>query len=276
MVVSNRMSAESPAPSGDSWPYHDVEWTSIPVRLLSDGERRMEAESYLSEGFGIRRLIEACPGFIRLGDLASISLPPRTKSTLVNPEEGNPYLTASQVFEQRPFPRKWLAEGKIAHARALSVKGGTILVTRSGSVGRATLAFKPHTSALVSDDLLRVQPREHQAWGWIYAYLRAPRVRAMMKSRNYGHIVKHLEVSHLKELPIPPVDKHIMAHFIGQASQVLAMRDQAFSAKMEAEAIYAQCLGVPDIKSSEGGIRICLAFACEFVRLETKAGRAQT
>ena len=52
------------------------------------------------------------------------------------------------------------------------------------------------------DDLLRIDARNPDWWGWIYAYLRAPTVRKMMKAAEYGHIIKHLEAHHLDSLPI--------------------------------------------------------------------------
>jgi hypothetical protein len=226
------------------WPWHRAEWTTVPLRLLAVGDRRLEAETYLSTGFGVRAAIEArVAGWSPLSTFASVTQPPRTKATLVGPQDGVPFLAATQVFETRPHPRKWLATGRIGHATSLYVRHGQILVTRSGQVGRATLAYTPHLNALLSDDLLRVNPVDKQAAGWLYAYLRAPRVRAMMTGARYGHIIKHLEVGHLEALPVPRVTERWLTHFGKAVTDILNLRDRAYAATLEAEARFEQALG---------------------------------
>ena len=212
----------------------------------------MEAEAYLLEGYGLIQLVEGRQGHRSLRELAGIFQPPRTTGVLVGPEFGKPYLTASQAFHQRPFPRKWLAESQIPHAADLSVDRGTILVTRSGTVGQATLAFTPHQSMLISDDLLRIRPHDKDSWGWVYAYLRSPKARAMMMSQQYGHIVKHLEVSHLNCLPVPPITDDKKADFARKANYVLELREQAFAAMSKAESYFESCLGSPSLSGHEG------------------------
>jgi hypothetical protein len=242
MALRARLSAPQPEPK--EWPYHEAQWTALPVRVLTEGQRRLEAENYLSSGYGVRLAIEARPkGWTRFSHPALVSQPPRTKATLVSSEYGRPFLAATQVFDMRPIPRKWLAVEKIAHANDLLVERGTILVTRSGAVGRATLAFSPHLSALISDDLLRVKPRDEKSWGWLYAYLRAPKSRAMMTSSRYGHIIKHLETSHLNSLPIPTLGNSMLKDFSRRAHEVLEFREKAYAVALEAETHFERCIG---------------------------------
>ena len=209
-------------------------------------------EAYLLEGYGLRQLIEGREGHQPLREFANIVQPPRTAAILVDAEFGKPYLTASQAFQQRPFPRKWVAEGRIPHGSALVCERGTVLLTRSGTVGRTTLAYTPHESSLISDDLLRITPREQESWGWVYAYLRAPKSRAMMMSQQYGHIVKHLEVGHVSDLPIPAIPNAKMADFNRRASYVLELREQAYAAISKAERHFESCLGIPNLTGGEG------------------------
>jgi type I restriction enzyme S subunit len=251
MVLRARLSAPQPAPKQE-WPYHKPAWAVMPARLLMQADRRMEAENYLSHGYGIRLAIEARKsGWVKLERLANVSQPPRTKGTLVSQAHGKPFLAATQVFDVRPIPRKWLAPGKIEHAADLLVKSGTILVTRSGAVGRATITYTPHLEALISDDLLRIEPREEKHWGWLYAYLRALKVRAMMTSSRYGHVIKHLEVGHLRAIPIPLLDNTRLRKLIVQVREILRLRDQAYAATLEAENCFEQRLG--SLKTMEHG-----------------------
>ena len=97
--------------------------------------------------------------------------------------------------------------------------------------------------ALVSHDLLRVDAKEEDWWGWIYAYLRAPMVRKMMKAAQYGHIIKHLETHHLDSLPIIHVNDRMRAAFGADAREVLQRRDRAYTLTVEAEGLFANAFG---------------------------------
>jgi hypothetical protein len=219
---------------------------------MRSGDRRLEAENYLSSGYGIRISIESkASGWGPLGKPARVTQPPRTKATHVSPEHGMPFLTATQVFDLRPVTRKWLAVGKVAHAAQLFVKRGQILVTRSGAVGRSTLGFAPHLDTLISDDLLRVEPRERGLHGWLYAYIRAPKVRAMMTGTKYGHIIKHLEVAHINALPIPEVPEPSRKHFAVCVKEILDLRDAAHAATLEAESFFEK--GIGSFKPGDNG-----------------------
>src|SRR5260370_1000353 len=192
MALRARLVAPPPQPR-TIWPWHTVKSGSVRASALFGGDRRMEAETFLSSGYGLRLAIESKSEWVRFGKLANVEQPGRLKGILVAPEYGQPFLTATQVFDVRPIPRKFLALEKMEGAKDCFVDDGTILVTRSGSVGRPTLAYSVHRGIVISDDLLRVKPVEETHLGWIYAYLLAHQTRAMTKSVHYGHIIKHLE-----------------------------------------------------------------------------------
>jgi hypothetical protein len=204
----------------------------------------MEAETYLSRGFSLREAIEAHTNdWKTFGDLARVVQPGRLKGVLVSPEYGTPFLTATQVFDVRPVPRKFLALDQMETAKDCFVDNGTILVTRSGSVGRSTLAHAPHRGVVISDDLLRVSAKDKRDYGWLYAYLHAPQVRAMTVGAQYGHIIKHLETSHLEALPIPTVDDATAAEFSRRVARILNLRDEGYRLTLEAEARFEKALG---------------------------------
>lgn len=109
MALRARLVAPPPKPR-ERWPYHKLKSGTVPASLLFAGERRMEAETYLSSGFAIRAAIEARPnGWVRFGSLASVWMPGRLKGIQVGRDVGTPFLAATQVFDVRPIPRKWLA-----------------------------------------------------------------------------------------------------------------------------------------------------------------------
>ncbi|MCY3606460.1 MAG: hypothetical protein OXH45_11995 [Gammaproteobacteria bacterium] len=207
-------------------------------------ERRLEAATYLGEGHATRLAIESKrTGWTLLSAVARTWQPSRLKGIQIAPEHGTPFLTATQVFDVRPIPRKWLAIDRTPEHRQRLADHGEILLTRSGNVGRATLAQLTIKDVLISDDLLRFEFMEKEWWGWIYAYLRAPTVRKMMKAAEYGHIIKHLETHHLNSLPVVRVDGQKRAQFGAKAREILDLRDRAYLLTAEAEQLFEQYFG---------------------------------
>lgn len=242
MAARARLSA--PRQERDNWPWHQAKWTALSASLLMGGDRRMEAENYLAGGYGIRLAMEARKaGWTNMGKLAKVWQPSRLKGIQVSREFGHPYLAATQVFDLRPVPRKYLSLDKIRDAEGLFVANGQILVTRSGGVGRTTLAHKPHERVIISDDLLRVVPQQEKLWGWLYAYLRAPQTRAMMTSAQYGHVIKHLEVSHLNALPMPVLRDELLEDFRLRVQSLLDKRNRAVQLQDEAEWLFSDAVG---------------------------------
>jgi hypothetical protein len=204
----------------------------------------MEAENYLAGGYGTRlEIVSKKYGWSTMSSVARIWQPSRLKGIQVAPQFGTPFLAATQVFDLRPTPRKWLAIERTENAAERFVSDGAILVTCSGNVGRPTLAFDAHKGTLISHDLLRIEPKSKDWWGWVYAYLRSSRVHGMMSAAKYGHIIKHLEVSHLEALPILLVNEELRRSFTSQAEEVLKKRNDAYSEHARAEDIFSSSIG---------------------------------
>ena len=69
-----------------------------------------------------------------------------------------------------------------------------------------------------------------------------------MLAAQYGHIIKHLEVSHLNELPIPRLKEHHRKKFHDQVSQILDDRSRSSRLTAEAEEIYENAF--PSLKQN--------------------------
>lgn len=243
MALRARLSPPPQAPPVE-WPWHAAKTGSISAHVLFAGERRMEAETYLSSGYGIRTSIESkARGWCSLKSFATSWQPSRLKGIQLPRQSGTPFLSATQVFDVRPFPRKWLALEKTSDASERFCSQGTIVVTCSGSVGRPTLINEAHHGILISHDLLRVTPLNERNHGWLYAYFLAPQTRAMTKSAHYGHIIKHLETAHLDSLPVPEVDDSTARLFNERFQIILDKRNEAFRLTPKAEQMFEDALG---------------------------------
>jgi len=234
-----------------NWLWHTAKTMTLPASALSTGDRRMEAESYLSSGYGQRLALDAVlSGGGKLADFASVWQPSRLKGTVVSPEYGTPFLAATQAYDLRPIPRKFLSLNKTDDSASRFVESGTIIVTCSGTVGRATLATDAIARGLLSHDLLRVTPTDDSCRGWIYAYLRASTVRQMMSSSQYGHMIKHLEPAHLQNLPMPRPRTDIGESLNASVDAILSARNIATAKMLEAENLFLRSVGDIELVTS--------------------------
>jgi hypothetical protein len=191
MAVRARLSA--PPTIRTEWPWHKIEALTIDSSVISAGDRRLEAETYLTKGYAIRCAFEGRrTGWVRLGSMMAASAPPRIKQVLVSPQHGTPYLNTSQVFEPLPKPRKWLAASRTSSLQSRLVREGTILVMASATVGRTIVATRQHEGAIISHHFMRAVPNDPKDAGWIYAFLRSDQAQAMMRSSQYASIIRHI------------------------------------------------------------------------------------
>jgi type I restriction enzyme, S subunit len=256
MALRARLVAPQPAPR-QNWPWHDAKWMSLSASTLFLGDRRFEAEGYLATAYGIRVAMEGRKdGWSRLEKLARVWQPARLKGIQVSRGFGTPFLAATQVFDLRPAPRKFLSLERTDDAQHRFVTPGLILVTCSGNVGRATLAYKPLEGVLISHDLLRITPHNADHWGWVYAFLRSSKCQAIMTAAQYGHVIKHLEVSHLEALPVPSITDEQLAIFNREAADILKKRNAAQDLIQKAEAIFDREIGTISAKDNEAGYAI--------------------
>ena len=247
-----------PRPRQENWRWHEATVAAVSVAKLSRGDRRMEAASYLDPGYATRIAITSkSSGWLELSEVARVWQPSRLKGIQVAPEHGTPFLSATQVFAERPTARKWLAADRTPNAEQRLIPHGTILTTCSGNVGRTTIAHSRLSGAFISHDLLRLEPRAPGWRGWIYAYLLAPSVRGLLQAAQYGHVIKHLETSHLDGMPIIEIDGESRASFETLFQEVLRRRDEAFDLRDQAEQLLGTALGV----ERDGAKRDLVVFA---------------
>lgn len=262
MAVSARSIAESDPLGLPEWPWHVPLVGSVRACVLRSAQRRMEAETYLTDGFGVRLAIEAKPsGWVRFSQVAWAIAPPRIKQVLVSQGHGVPYLNTSQVFDLRPNPRKWLAVGKTTKAKDRMVKEGTILVMASATVGRAIVATKAHEDAIVSHHFMRVMPLSEDLAGWVYAFLRSTQAQAMIRGTQYASVIRHIEPHHLAALPMPEVSDDVAEAFREKVAEIVSCRDNAARLRNLAEETFAKAVGSIDVQEAESGFSVPVSAA---------------
>lgn len=229
------------------------ECQTLPLSDMVGGDRRLEAEVYLSDGFIVRRAIRhSSLPVSALGSLADVRQPDRLKGIQVEPKHGVPFLAATQVFDIWSTPRKWLAPGKIPDIDARYVEPDWILVTRSGTVGNVIMTYSAHRDIVISDDLLRVLVAEGDLRSYIYAFLRTRFGRTMMQGSHYGNVIKHLEIAHLEQIPVPVLHR-VQPEVHEKITAAFSARDEAYGLDMTARRRFSDAMSdQPDVPREEG------------------------
>jgi type I restriction enzyme S subunit len=216
-----------------------VAWAPISSRLLTRGQRRMEASTFLTDGFGLRQSLETLSSTVRLSEVADVWQPSRLKGFVVKEGKGLPFLSAGQVFESQPRVRKWLAEAMVPAPETRYVDPEWLLLSCSGEVGRLTAVYPEHVGKVITHDLLRIVPADQANYGWLYAYMRTPTFHAVAVSSEYGHMIKHLEPEHVLQMPVAMPDKASRLRIGSDAEAALQKRRDARQLYSKADQMFA-------------------------------------
>jgi len=218
----------------------DAHWGHVSASLLSGDQRRFEARSYLTDGFGLRRRIESnADGWTTFSEVASVWQPSRLKGYTVAEGKGLPFLSAGQIFESRPRVRKWLAAPMVPALETRYLETDMIMLSCSGEVGRVTAVYEEHLDTVVTHDLLRVVPRDPHLYGWLYAYMKTRVFFEITRSAQYGHMIKHLEPEHVQAMPVVMPSEKDRAAVGEQVTNALSLRRRARQLQNEAYSRYA-------------------------------------
>ena len=232
-----------------------IDAATVRASVLWSGDRRLEAETYLTEGYRIRQRIEKS-GALPLGEIARVWQPGRLKGVQVAREHGTPFLAATQIFDIRPTPRKWLAVPHTPDVEQRYIDHKSILVTCSGSVGSAIMGYRATDEMIISHDLLRVAANREEDRGYLYSFLRSGQARAMMRSSKYGNVIKHLEPEHLQAIPVVSVGEAIKQVLNTTIDRSFALRNEAYELSIAAESEFANAVGPVDLTDAEIGYSV--------------------
>lgn len=207
---------------------------SVRLSTVLGGDMRLEASTYLRDGYGFVRLANQCDNHKRLGDLADIWQPSRLTGYEMPAGKGLPFLTAGQFFEEFPQVRKWLAKPFVSQVEKRYVDQSMLMLTRSGNIGKVSAVYPHHLGIVITDDLLRIEPKDQVEYGWLYAYMKTDFFKQIARAAQYGHMIKHIEVAHANEFPVIMPDAATRKAIGGNATDAVRLRGEAWKLRDEA------------------------------------------
>ncbi len=134
-----------------------------------------------------------------------IILPGRFKRVYVEEGQGVVFFGGKQLLELDPSTKKYLS---LTHhnnriKEELTLKENTILITRSGTIGKVNIAPKHWANWVVNEHIIRVVPVDDSIAGYVYSWLSADYGYELIKRFTYGAVVNEIDDKHVSRIQIP-------------------------------------------------------------------------
>lgn len=213
------------------FPEEVFNWSSVSLSEITEQDWRLEARYFSIEGKHARELLDKCKwtsvalwsdsGFVK-----QAQYPGRFKRIYVE-KGGIPFLIPSQINEINPRPTKFISEKSEMDINDLRVKKGNILLTRSGTTGNVTLVSRTLDGMVFSDDVIRIELKDNNDVGYVYAFLKSRIGQTLLTTKNYGAVISHIEPDHLKYVAIPSPEKEIKEKINDLIQESFELRDSS-------------------------------------------------
>ncbi len=227
-----------------------VKWCSVSLAEMVERGKRLEASVFDVEARQAWDLINNNKYPITtLGGssgLTSSYTCGRFRRVWVN-ESKFPIYQPSSIVDLKPTPDGYISKKTRVDIDSLRVHKGQILLTCSGTIGKAALVSETLDNAIFSHDLLRIDCRNPIDVGYVYTYLKSKIGSQILITNKYGAVITHIESEHLDTVPIPNAPDAIKSKINDLIIQSYALRDESNALIDQAQALLVKELNLPPI-----------------------------
>lgn len=165
-----------------------------------------------------------------------VLLPPRFARVYVEEGYGSVLLGGKQIYELDPSGKKYISNSKHkAILNVLQVHQNTILITRSGTIGKIVLVPKHWDKWIPSDDIIRVVPIDSSIAGFVFIFLQSDYGRVLIDRFTYGSVISHIDDNHVAGIPFPLLkNTDIQSHINELALEANEKRYEAYMLEQQA------------------------------------------
>ena len=177
----------------------------------------------------------------------NVIMPPRFARVYVEEGYGRVLIGGKQLYELDPSGKKYISKSK--HKKLLDqleVHQNTILITRSGTIGKVAFVPKHWEHYIPSDHIIRVVPADDDIAGFLYIFLCSDYGYCLINRYTYGSVVDEIDDNHVGQVAIPLLkNKDIQKRINDLALAANEKRYEAYKLEqqalriMDSEVIYA-------------------------------------
>ena len=176
---------------------------------LSQLQNRLDASYHVVIVKAILECLEEhAEEVVTLGDARiseKIILPGRFKRVYVEEGQGTAFFGGKQLFELDPSNKKYLAGShhKTRIEKELKLKENSILISRSGTIGKVNITPKHWENWVINEHIIRVFPINNTIGGYIYVWLLTEYGHELLRRFIYGAVVDEIDTNHVSQVQIP-------------------------------------------------------------------------
>lgn len=135
----------------------------------------------------------------------SVTLPGRFKRVYVEEGHGVVFFGGKQLHELDPSNKKYLSIGqhKERIIGDLGVHTNSILITRSGTIGKVAIVPKHWKGWIPNEHIIRVVPIDDKIAGYLYAWLSSDYAYPLITRYIHGAVIDEINVEQVSEIVVP-------------------------------------------------------------------------
>ena len=183
-----------------------LKWSEVSLSDVISHGKRLEASVFDVETKQAYRNIEKCKyaSVNLIGKNCPVKIAHyggRLKRNYVEKENSRAigFIGSSEMLDINPRPVKYMVNDE--RVQDLHVKRGTVLISRSGTIGNMAFVNKTLEKFLISEHAMRLECDDNP--GYVYAYLKSKTGQTLIRSNIYGSVIQQIEPEHLETIPIP-------------------------------------------------------------------------
>lgn len=166
----------------------------------------------------------------------SVILPPRFARVYVDEGYGRVLIGGKQLYELDPSGKKYLSNTK--HKKLLNqleVLQNTVLITRSGTIGKVAFVPKHWEHWIPSDHIIRVVPATKDIAGYLYVFMCSDYGYELITRYTYGSVVDEIDDNHVRQIAIPLLkNKELQKQINDLALEANEKRYEAYKLEQQA------------------------------------------
>lgn len=207
-----------------------LKWCSVSLSDVISRGKRLEASVFDVEAIQALALInngkyKTVPLYGDQGIVNKAHYGNRLKRNYVTPEHENSigFIGSSEMLDIYPRLVKFMVDGEKVHD--LHVKEGTVLLSRSGTIGNVTFVNNTLSKFLVSEHAIRLECTDNS--GYVYTFLKTKIGKKLVCSNIYGAVIQQIEPAHLTMVPVPDAPKEIKERIHNLIVESFKLRDES-------------------------------------------------
>ena len=250
-----------------------VKWCTVSLSDVISRGKRLEASVFDVEAKHAYKTVKNCKYspvslICTEGPVGKAHYGGRLKRNYVaaSHEKAIGFIGSSEMLDIKPQPVKFMVESdKVANLR---VAEGTVLISRSGTIGNMSFVNKTLSKLLISEHAMRLECKEYP--GYVYAFLKTQTGQLIIRSNIYGAVISQIEPQHLATVPIPDAPTALKSRINDLIVRSYALRDESNDLIDEATMLLTDELELPSISELQNSAATANTFSVKLSNMQLR------